>query len=190
LVLSRIKEKKKGELMLKRQKTDEAGGFWESGVEQEDGASSSAPSTGAQVAIRLPPPTSDTPEGRKLPVYTLIELQGSLLSTGTGSSGSSGSTAVARPDSTVEFEGRTIGTLEMQKGPRDAKATPVLCIGSHYLDGRVVKLETPVLITQQSDSGDTAATGADDAEYASEFVILGVAHQKLLFKNRPRFNLK
>ena len=51
-----------------------------------------------------------------------------------------------------------------------------MTIGSHFLEGKIVKLGKPFLVTEDV-TGDTGE---------AQFRVLGTAHRKILFNLRPR----
>lgn len=50
-----------------------------------------------------------------------------------------------------------------------------MIIGTHFLEGKVVKLSKPFLVTQDHKIGSE-----------TEFIVLGTAYRKILFSNRPK----
>jgi hypothetical protein len=50
-----------------------------------------------------------------------------------------------------------------------------MTIGTHFLEGKVVKLGKPFLVTEDSRTGGNM-----------EFIVLGTAYRKILFNNRPK----
>jgi len=50
-----------------------------------------------------------------------------------------------------------------------------MTIGTHFLEGKVMKLGKPYLVTQDNKSGEN-----------KEFIVLGTAYRKILFNNRPK----
>ena len=51
-----------------------------------------------------------------------------------------------------------------------------MVIGSHYLEGTIVKLGKPFLVTEDRKNSSGEA----------EFHVLGTAHRKILFNSRPK----
>ena len=52
--------------------------------------------------------------------------------------------------------------------------------------GKVVKLDPPLLVLERD--GDASLGAPDDPE--ASFGVAGIAHSKLLFKDRPKLGLK
>jgi len=80
--------------------------------------------------------------------------------------------------------GIELGTLVIQ-GSTDAPDTPLLLsIGSHILDGKVVKLKKPLCVLQKQDG--SLVTGGSDALNTINYRVAGTVRRKYLFKNRPK----
>mmetsp|Transcript_18218 Transcript_18218/g.35790 ORF Transcript_18218/g.35790 Transcript_18218/m.35790 type:complete len:172 (+) Transcript_18218:115-630(+) len=75
--------------------------------------------------------------------------------------------------------GQTLGALTFENG------LPILEIGVHRLEGKVVKIPKPFAIMERVES-----TSSDDLPSApaggARFAIRGIVRQKLLFKTRPK----
>ena len=52
-------------------------------------------------------------------------------------------------------------------------------IGSHVLEGNIMKLSKPFLVTEDVKS-------SDHDEVTTEFRVIGIVHKKILFNIRPK----
>jgi hypothetical protein len=73
-------------------------------------------------------------------------------------------------DDGLPLDGLDLGTLCFEKG------VPILSIGPHKLEGSIEKLNPPLLILVRGDGLD--------------FTVDGIAYQKIIFKERPKLNLR
>ena len=99
--------------------------------------------------------------------WSIVEMQGNLIS------------------GEAKLESLDVGVLNYKDGK------PVLTIGPHILEGELKKLNPPLLILQKSDG--TLMTGdesEDPREADAGYFVAGIAHQKILFKDRPKLGLR
>ncbi|KAF0731087.1 hypothetical protein Ae201684P_011701 [Aphanomyces euteiches] len=85
--------------------------------------------------------------------------------------------------SIVELQGELIceskaslplGKLQYQKG------VPTLLIGTHLLEGKVVKLGKPMAIMRKK------AIDDNSTEQTKAYTVVGIARKKLVFSTRPK----
>lgn len=102
--------------------------------------------------------------------WSIIELQGNLLT-------SDGS----------QIESLNVGKLTYERN------IPVLTIGPHILEGKIEKLSPPLLIMQKDESDSDDRELSRDQNGGNEclgYIVAGEAHQKILFKSRPKIGLR
>jgi type II secretory pathway component HofQ len=107
--------------------------------------------------------------------WSIIELQGNLLTS----------------------DGSQIETLDVGIFKFNETGVPVLTIGPHILEGKIEKLSPPLLIIQKDETA-TVAAGAEMEEETEQgsnnqnvaYIVAGEAHQKILFKSRPKIGLR
>ncbi|OAO14166.1 chromosome transmission fidelity protein 8 [Blastocystis sp. ATCC 50177/Nand II] len=88
--------------------------------------------------------------------WVIIELQGTLHNC-----------------NEAPLNGCDLGTLQWTNG------NPVLRIGNHLCEGKVVKLQKPILVTSRGEDSESEHNGP-------HYVIEAIVREKLLFSNRPR----
>ncbi|ETW02234.1 hypothetical protein H310_05793 [Aphanomyces invadans] len=89
--------------------------------------------------------------------WSILELQGELIA-----------------DSKASLK---LGQLQYQKG------VPTLLIGTHLLEGKVVKLPKPMAIMRKK----AKEVSADDTDTTSTaYTVVGIARKKLVFNSRPK----
>ncbi|CAB3383022.1 Hypothetical predicted protein [Cloeon dipterum] len=93
----------------------------------------------------------------KIPIWSMIELQGDLQSN----------------EKAAPFHGKIIGDLHY-----NLEGEPMLIIGHHVLTGRIAKLEKPLAILKKKQK--------EDEFEVTEYEVQGMVVQKLLFSERPR----
>jgi hypothetical protein len=112
----------------------------------------------------------------------LLDLQGDLSITATLNGAN-----LVDPNSGSEYSGSTLGTLTTEYG------RPVLRIGQHMCEGKLVTLAKPLVITKKSKHiredelpyvNDNRINSVDPNE--PRLHIMAVVKQKLLFTIRPK----
>ncbi|KAF0716381.1 hypothetical protein AaE_011111 [Aphanomyces astaci] len=99
--------------------------------------------------------------------WSILELQGELIA-----------------DTKASLK---LGHLQYQKG------VPTLLIGTHLLEGKVLKLSKPMAIMRKKPHADHAAIGSGDdtngvasSNTSTGYIVVGIARKKLVFNTRPK----
>lgn len=92
-----------------------------------------------------------------VPEWCLIEFQGEILG---------------------ELESNILGNIEVKDGSKVE-----MTIGQHFLEGTIVSLKKPFLITEKLKCADSEQT---DSSCKSTIEVKGVARKKILFTTRPK----
>jgi len=75
-----------------------------------------------------------------------------------------------------ELEQKEIGKLSLDKG------VPIMDIGNHRLEGKVVELSKPLIVTEKNESSHHSDLDGETVNYD----VVGIVRRKYLFKNRPQ----
>jgi len=88
----------------------------------------------------------------KIPKWTIVELQGKL--------------EVRNGTQEGTFDGRYFGDLHF-----DSSNTPILILGHHILQGKIIKLDKPFAVIEKEEK---------------QFNVKALVKEKIIFKSRPK----
>jgi len=110
----------------------------------------------------------------------MVELQGSLTVGVVGAEGAEEAAAEQARDCLLN--GRTLGRFTLEQG------VPVLEIGAHRLEGKVVKLKKPLAVIRRVEKDEDVSSSdyEDDSDFDAEYEIVATVRSKVLFKTRPK----
>lgn len=134
--------------------------------------------------------------GLRAAEWAIIELQGSLSVIGDTSALTVRSSVDEQEAGTEEpkLDGQDLGMLTFENGQ------PVLEIGAHRLEGKIVPIKKPFAVLHRREGGGDddmddgkgegaaeGCLGADaDVDADATFDVRGIVRHKLLFKTRPK----
>ena len=103
----------------------------------------------------------------KVPKWTIVELQGKL--------------EVRNGTQDGRFDGRYFGDLHF-----DASNTPILILGHHILQGKIIKLDKPFAVIEKEDKQFNVK--GKILIYAEHFLtyFIALVKEKIIFKSRPK----